>query len=298
MTVRIVSKPSVYLVARTQLYMPGVTTFLDDQGLEWPTELLGHRHRLEETGGPTDAEQLVEMMGRICYMSFGQKAGNKTNRAYLENLIGLNRDGVAHGSVCEHPVFNFIITGAGRGFTHELVRHRVGVAYSQLSTRYCDFEREAEEGTWEPGFVLPPLSSVDHDIRQLMASSYELSRETYKKLVGMFEEKLKEMLQDEVWALPVEKTPSRRDIRKAARGAARDILPIGLESIIGFSANARTLYNMIVLRGGPEAEAQIREVFCQICDIMIQQMPTLFQRAIYTQNWDKTRCVILPREKL
>ena len=38
----------------------------------------------------------------------------------------------------EHAVFNLLITGVSRSFTHELVRHRAGFGYSQLSQRYVD----------------------------------------------------------------------------------------------------------------------------------------------------------------
>ena len=34
---------------------------------------------------------------------------------------------VGHGSVLEHAVFNLIVTGVSRSFTHELVRHRVRI---------------------------------------------------------------------------------------------------------------------------------------------------------------------------
>ncbi|MBV9282776.1 MAG: FAD-dependent thymidylate synthase, partial [Chloroflexi bacterium] len=47
-----------------------------------------------------------------------------SNREYLANIV--NQE---HGSVLEHVVWNFIITGVSRSFTHELVRHRVGVGF-------------------------------------------------------------------------------------------------------------------------------------------------------------------------
>ena len=152
---RILKTPRVYLILRPQIVEDGVNAFLKENGLQWPTP----------TEGVKDAERAVELAGRCCYMSFGAKAGSKTNYDYIQNLMGRNKDGFfkpgpAHGSVMEHPCWTFLVTGAGRGFTHEQVRHRVGWAYSQLSTRYCDFEREEEEGTWDPGFVIPPLAQL------------------------------------------------------------------------------------------------------------------------------------------
>ena len=47
-------------------------------------------------------------------------------RDTLKNIIE-----VGHGSVLEHATFNFILTGVSRSFTHELIRHRGGFAFSQ-----------------------------------------------------------------------------------------------------------------------------------------------------------------------
>jgi flavin-dependent thymidylate synthase len=69
-----------------------------------------------------------------CYLSFGEDAGlegghrtiagRTSNEAYLGNILQ-----VKHGSVLEHAVFTFLIEGVSRSLTHELVRHRAGMAY-------------------------------------------------------------------------------------------------------------------------------------------------------------------------
>ena len=50
-------------------------------------------------------------------------------------------------SVLEHAVWNFVFTGISRTCTHELIRHRAGFGYSQLSQRYVD-ESVAEVAGW------------------------------------------------------------------------------------------------------------------------------------------------------
>jgi len=45
-----------------------------------------------------------------------------------------------HLSVVEHISFTFAIDGVSRVLTHQLVRHRVGVAYSQQSQRYASVD--------------------------------------------------------------------------------------------------------------------------------------------------------------
>ena len=104
---RILYEPKVYLVGKTQPELDGFRAFLEDQGLDWPTP---NALEIEEDwnihsfmGGKEDRcvppnQTLIEMFGRNCYMSYGNKAGSKTNEAYLNNLIGMNREGPALGS--------------------------------------------------------------------------------------------------------------------------------------------------------------------------------------------------------
>ena len=94
------------------------------------------------SGESTDGERLAEFAGRLCYMSQRNPAGRST-REYLQNIL---KQG--HGSVLEHANYSLLLEGISRSLTHELVRHRAGFAYSQLSQRYVD-ESEA-------AFVVPP----------------------------------------------------------------------------------------------------------------------------------------------
>jgi len=45
-----------------------------------------------------------------------------------------------HGSTIEHVVFTFGISGVSRTLSHQLVRHRAGVAFDQQSQRYVKFK--------------------------------------------------------------------------------------------------------------------------------------------------------------
>ena len=70
-----------------------------------------------------------------------------------------------HHSVLEHASFTFFISGVSRALSHQLVRHRIGVSYSQQSQRYCAFE----DGF---NYVIPPSISKDPELlgkfRELM----------------------------------------------------------------------------------------------------------------------------------
>lgn len=286
---RIETAPRVYLIARPAL-AEGFYDFLQEEGLDWPTEAPG-------TGVPA-AQQLTEMAGRICYMSFGAKAGSKTNRAYIDNLTGMSRPGIAHGSVCEHANYSFLVCGAGRGFSHEQVRHRPGWAYSQLSTRYCDFERSEEDGTWDPGFTIPPLAQLHPNTKAKFEARLRQSRDFYVEMLGEIESDLKNH-REFMKALET-KTERERNLilRKAARGAARDILPNATEAIMFQTANVRAIYNAGVMRASEAAEAEIRSVYVQILKIMQVEFPAVFDQVKFVQLWDGSEAAVMPREKL
>ena len=94
---RIIHKPTVYLVGRQTVNAAEIDRFLADHDVtQWSTD------------SSVAGEKLCEMAGRVCYMSFA-KPRPGGNKAYIERLLS-----VAHGSVLEHAVWNFIITGVSR----------------------------------------------------------------------------------------------------------------------------------------------------------------------------------------
>src|SRR5712691_1779537 len=111
-------------------------------------EFLEPEHlRVQWQGSASAGERLAEFAGRICYMSQHNPA-NRSTADYLENI---KKQG--HGSVLEHAVYVLLIEGISRSCSHELVRHRAGFGYSQLSQRYVDESHAA--------FVVPPAMLGD-----------------------------------------------------------------------------------------------------------------------------------------
>ena len=232
----IVRSPRVYLVGRQTLDADAVNRFLKDHELAWETDT--------EVG----AEVLCEMAGRVCYMSFGK--GRKTNQEYLANIIN-----VQHGSVLEHAVWNFLITGVSRSFTHELVRHRAGFGYSQLSQRYVD------ESTCD--FIEPACIANEPELHTIWEESIRQSHEAYGKLV----EGLAHQFRDE---------PSATSRRKLARQAARSVLPNATETKIFVTGNGRSWRHFIELRASEHAEVEIRAVAVMILKTLQQEAPNVF----------------------
>ena len=232
----IVREPNVYLVGRQIVDGSEIDRFLTDHESSWSTDT--------EVG----AEKLSEMGGRLCYMSFGK--GRKTNQEYLGNIIG-----VGHGSVLEHAVWNFVITGVSRTFTHELVRHRAGFGYSQLSQRYVD------ESTAD--FVEPDCIADDAELHTVWIESIRQSHEAYSKLVEGLSRKY-------------ESEPSKTLRRKLARQAARSVLPNATETKIFVTANARALRHFIELRASEHAEIEIRKTAIVMLKLLQKESPNIF----------------------
>ncbi|TMB95966.1 MAG: FAD-dependent thymidylate synthase [Chloroflexi bacterium] len=202
-----------------------------------------------ETDTEVGGEQLVEAGGRLCYLSFGK--GRKTNEEYIGNILEQK-----HGSVLEHAVWNFIIAGVSRSFTHELIRHRAGWGYSQLSQRYVD-ESEAN-------YVEPEVIAEDPELHSLWLQAIETSHGAYLELTERLTQKLAER---------GEKGTHRR---KLARQAARSVLPNATETMIFVTANSRALRHFIELRGSEFAETEIREVALELLRLMQKEAPNLF----------------------
>jgi thymidylate synthase (FAD) len=194
-------------------------------------------------------ECLAEIAGRLCYLSYARPrpGGNKT---YLDHILE-----VGHGSVLEHAVWNFVFTGISRSLTHELVRHRAGWAYSQLSQRYVD-ESVAE-------YVEPDCIAQNPELHALWLDAIVHAHQAYVKLV----EKLAEHYKEE---------PDKTLRRKLARQAARSVLPNATETKIFVTANARALRHFIEMRGSRHAEVEIRKLAVKVLQIMQKEAPNLF----------------------
>ncbi len=232
---KIVREPRVYLVGRQQLDHEGLDAFLADHGVSWQTDTA--------VGG----EALAEMAGRVCYMSYGK--GRKTNREFIGHIVE-----VGHGSVLEHAVWSFVITGVSRSFTHELIRHR-HFSYSQLSQRYVN-ESDSD-------FVEPDAIAAHPELHALWTEAVEATRRAYDRLV--------EGLQKHYATVP---EPTLR--RKLARQAARSVLPNATETKIFMTGNVRALRHFIELRGSEHADVEIRKVAVALLELMRREAPSLF----------------------
>jgi thymidylate synthase (FAD) len=253
--------PSVYLIARPSIDFEGMRRYLRDVGGEsWLERRLGEAagesaDRSEDKDGQTDVnpgELLLEFGGRACYRSWEPGLNPNVSkirtdrREYFANIL---RSG--HGSVLEHASYSFAIRNCSRVFTHELVRHRAGSAFSQESLRYVRLT--------DIGFRVPP--------------ALEPVREQVLSIV----EQLEEFQVDAAAKLGIDAAGVPFHVKKEVTSALRRLAPIGLSTDIVWTANARTLRHVIEMRTTEGAEEELRLVFDEVARIMSREAPNLFQ---------------------
>jgi thymidylate synthase (FAD) len=205
--------------------------------------------RVNWLGDSTDGEKLAEFAGRLCYMSQKNPASRST-RDYLENI---KKQG--HGSVLEHANYSLLLEGVSRSLTHELVRHRAGFAYSQLSQRYVD-ESDAN-------FVVPPAIVGDESLETDWRAQIDEAQRSYVHLVERLMER---------YGWVVDKVHRRKMAREAARG----VLPNSTETKIVVTANARAWRTMLELRASEGAELEIRRCAVAMLKLLSRETPAFF----------------------
>ena len=200
-------------------------------------------------GESTDGERLAEFAGRLCYMSQHNPAGRHT-REYLENI---KKQG--HGSVLEHANYSLLLEGVSRSLTHELVRHRAGFAYSQLSQRYVDESQAA--------FVVPPAVIGDEKLERAWRDQIDTAQSAYIAFV-------EQLMERYAWVA------DKVHRRKMAREAARAVLPNATETKIVVTGNARAWRTMLELRASEGAELEIRRMAVAVIRLLEREAPGFF----------------------
>lgn len=244
--IKIVREPKVYLLGRQTVDDAELKRFLaDHEFADWATD------------SPADCETLVEVAARTCYQSF---KGGRPHDDHVRHLLE-----VGHGSCIEHAVFSLLVTGVSRALTHELVRHRAGISPSQLSQRYVD-ESVAE-------YVEPDIIANDRELHDEWVLAVRDAHRAYVRLASMLDRLLSpgHRLATE---LPPNATGTDR--RKAARQAARSVLPNATETKIFLTANARALRHFVELRASVHADPEIRKLANRVLEAVRPAAPNLF----------------------
>jgi thymidylate synthase (FAD) len=187
---------------------------------------------------PFDARAMItrlEEAGRTCYKSEERITPTSASK-FVKMLVQRG-----HHSVLEHETIQARIV-CDRGVSHELVRHRTGVAFSQESTRYCNYAKR------ELAFIRPPFWLVGSKEDGIWRRSCEQAATTYLALLAE-------------GAKPEE---------------ARSVLPNSLKTEVVMTANLRAWKHILDLRTSDKAHPQMREVMMPILRRFRRVLPEVF----------------------
>ncbi len=264
-------EPQVILLAETKVDQGGLFQLQHHLGIpEWESD--------REVMHAADARLLSELAGRLCYKSFDTKLNKNLTRIrdgnyqYLGNVLNQK-----HGSVFEHSTVTFVFLNVSRILTHELVRHRPGMAYSQESMR---FVRLDDIGMYQPKaltaeylaeHVSEYVTSKDNTswakaVASSISQSLSRHAETAEQLIGSIASDL---------ALDNPKMPFK--VKKAITSALRRWAPGGLTTNIMVTGNHRAWRHAIEARTSPGAEEEIRPVLTMVAHALQDRFPAIYQ---------------------
>jgi len=244
--------PGVVMLARPRTNAAGLAGFLEgfDPDLRF-TEYLDDPTRLP------DSSQLCKIAGQVCYASFGpRRTTNENAAAYFERLTS-----AGHGSVLEHASFSFLLYGISRSVTHELVRHRAGAGFSQISQRFVAGSVLR--------FVERPEYQGDEELHRLFEERADRAAAEY----GAMADRLLERQEGGDSMLSAD---YKTDARKKVQQTARSLLPNETEAPMVFTGNVRALRHIVEMRADAHAESEIRNLAVRIFLCLVTADPILF----------------------
>ncbi len=188
--------------------------------------------------------QLIELAGKTAY----QSRDRITNESAAKFVEMLRKRG--HESVIEHSCMTVEFNNVSRGFTHELVRHRL-VAYTQESTRYVD----------ESDFrvVIPPDKDPEEKMVEIIVPQLGKTKLSFKEWMELNEQ-------------------TYRGLRAAGwvPQDARQVLPIGIKAQIVATANFREWRHIFKMRCNVDAHWEIRRVMVNLLKDVQKRVPVVF----------------------
>jgi thymidylate synthase (FAD) len=190
----------------------------------------------------------IERAGRTCYQSFKNDITEESSKKFINMLVKRG-----HLSVIEHSLMTVRFSNVSRGFTHEMVRHRLA-SFSQESTRYVDYARKGAKSIDLDNFQVK-LTSPPHQDPEEKVELSDGKKVSFKEMGERVEE-------------------FYRALRKSGWKPedARQILPIGTKAEIVVSANFREWHHIFSLRTTRFAHWEIRGV---MIDLLKEVQPIL-----------------------
>lgn len=188
--------------------------------------------------------ELIEWAGRTSY-----KSHHKITEGSAKKFVEMIRN-LGHESVLEHSAMTVEFTNISRGFTHELVRHRLA-SYTQQSTRYVDKS--------DFTIIAPPDKNIKEKIVELNLPNKTKIKISFSDWVALNEQMY-------------------RGLRQArwVNQDARQILPDGIDAPIVMTANLREWRHVFKLRCDQAAHWEIRILMIKLLKEVKRKIPVIF----------------------
>ena len=187
---------------------------------------------------------LLELAGRTCYKS-EEQITDDSSKKFITMLVERG-----HEAIIEH--FNVTVRFiCNRGFTHELVRHRL-CSYAQESTRYCNYSKD-KYGS-EITFIKPPnFDNWNNIAKSCWMNGMENAEMNYLEMIR-------------VNCKPQE---------------ARGVLPIDVKTEIIITANLREWRHIFKLRTSSKAHPSMQQLMRPLLHEFKEKIPVVFDNINY-----------------
>jgi thymidylate synthase (FAD) len=261
-------EPEVFIIAETKINYDDMHPDSDGNGYHAFLKHLGVDGW--QTDAASQAEELMEAAGKLCYLSFSTdlnknltKTGTRNNYDYLQQGI----IGTKHGSVLEHATVTLAFMNVSRIFTHELVRHRPGASYSQVSGRYV---RTDSVNMFLPSVIKEKPQAVEIFQKAMLQMEVNMDR-----LANIF--RIDDM-----------KTQKEFSLKKILTSAFRRLIGNGQANHIIATYNHRSLRHIMEVRTSIHAEEEIRVVFIKLFHLLKDKFPAIYGDATISETGEVT----------
>lgn len=236
--------PRAIHIAQTELDKGGLAEYLTSVGApSW------------ETDAESGAEELIEVLGRVCYKSFAVGLNpnvtkvREGNAVYLKNIVESK-----HGALFEHACDTYVLFNISRVVTHQIVRHRVGMAYSGESGHYV---RVDGIKSWFPKvFEEHPKSKELFDFYRTRYESLEQAQRDLATLLDVDSQSF--------------------TMKKKLTTAMRRLVPDGIATTLCVTGNHRSWRWLIELRTSRHNDEEIRVIFAEVFKQQVERYPQLY----------------------
>ncbi|HEC39910.1 hypothetical protein LCGC14_0224830 [marine sediment metagenome] len=198
----------------------------------------------------------IELVARTCYKSEGKITEDGESAKRMCKML-VKR---GHTAMLEFGGMIHVLIISNRGFTHELVRHRL-CSYAQESTRYCDYTKDKHGNEIT---VIKPLWFSKEQVDFVTKDGFVIE-DTSKEYFAWCE------------AMDAAEISYFR-LRKFGVPAqiARGVLPIDIKTEINISTNPTQWRHIFKMRCSKAAHPQIRDIMLGILKDFREKIPIVF----------------------